>query len=90
VHVRKRITALLACGFLALPIATAQSREAPAVADLFKLPLEEFMDVEVTTAARVAERVGDIPASVVLVSRSEIEAFGYTTLAEILDRKSVV
>ncbi|NIM14255.1 MAG: TonB-dependent receptor [Candidatus Aminicenantes bacterium] len=52
---------------------------------LFKMSLEELMKVKVTTASRTPERIGEIPASVVLITREDIEIFGYRTLAEILE-----
>jgi outer membrane receptor for ferrienterochelin and colicin len=52
---------------------------------LFKMSLEELMDVRITTAGKTSERIGDIPASVVLITREDIETYGYRTLTEILD-----
>jgi outer membrane receptor protein involved in Fe transport len=40
--------------------------------------------VEITTASRQKEKIGDIPASVVVVTRDDIETYGYQSLAEIL------
>lgn len=53
--------------------------------DLLDMTLEELMNVKITTAARTPEKIGDIPASVVLITRKEIETYGYRTLAEILE-----
>ncbi len=54
--------------------------------DLFSLSLDELMNVEVviTTAGKQAEMVKDIPASVVVITRENIETYGYTTIQEIL------
>jgi len=49
------------------------------------MTLEELMNIQVTTAARTPEKIGDIPASVVLITRKDIETFGYRTLEEILE-----
>ncbi|NIM14258.1 MAG: TonB-dependent receptor plug domain-containing protein [Candidatus Aminicenantes bacterium] len=43
------------------------------------------MRVKVTTASRTPERIGDIPASAVLITREDIETYGYMTLTEILE-----
>jgi outer membrane receptor protein involved in Fe transport len=51
---------------------------------LFKLSLEELMNVKISTAGKTPERIGDIPASVVLITREDIETYGYRTLTEIL------
>jgi outer membrane receptor protein involved in Fe transport len=53
--------------------------------ELFKMSLKELLNVKVTTANRSPEKISDIPASVVLITREEIEAYGYKTLAEILE-----
>lgn len=53
--------------------------------ELFKMSLEELMNVRVTTADRTAEKIADIPASVVLITRKDIEIYGYQTLTEILE-----
>jgi len=52
---------------------------------LFQMSLEELLNVKITTADRSSQRIMDIPASVVLITREDIETFGYTTLAEILE-----
>lgn len=52
--------------------------------ELFKMPIEELLNVKIKTAGKTAERIADIPASVVLITREDIETYGYTTLTEIL------
>ncbi len=52
--------------------------------ELFKLSLEELLDREITSAGKMAEKVGDIPASVHIVTRGDIEKYGYRTIAEII------
>jgi len=51
---------------------------------LKSLTLEELLKVEITTASRQKEKINDIPASVVVVTRADIETYGYQSLAEIL------
>lgn len=51
---------------------------------LRSLTLEELLQVEITTASRQKEKINDIPASVVVVTRADIETYGYQSLAEIL------
>ncbi|MCP4220411.1 MAG: TonB-dependent receptor, partial [bacterium] len=43
------------------------------------------MNVEITTAGKKAEKIGDIPASVVVITRTDLEQFGYQSLEEILE-----
>lgn len=52
---------------------------------LFQMSLEELMNVRITTAGKTSQRIADIPASVVLITRDEIETYGYRTLSEILE-----
>ena len=52
---------------------------------LFEMSLEELMNVKISTAGKRPQRIGDIPASVVLITREDIETFGYSTLTEILN-----
>ncbi|MCP4216719.1 MAG: TonB-dependent receptor [bacterium] len=53
--------------------------------DDFKLSFEDLMKVKITTAGKLPERIRDVPASVVVITRKDIEAFGYKTLTEILE-----
>ncbi len=46
--------------------------------------IEELMDIEISTAGKKKEKLKEIPASIVVISRKEIETQGYTTLEEIL------
>lgn len=57
---------------------------------LLSLSLAELMQVEIKTANKVAEKLGEIPASVVLITRQEIQHYGYTTLNDILQHVSGV
>lgn len=51
----------------------------------FKMDLMELLNVEITAAGKKREKISDIPASVVLVTREEIETYGYQTVAEVLE-----
>ena len=62
-----------------------ESQKDSKVEKLFKMSLEELMNVKIDTAGKTPERVGDIPASVVLITREDIETYGYRTLTEILE-----
>lgn len=76
-----RVTILLV---LALPVAVrAAVRERPA--DLTDLTLEQLLQIEVITgASKYEQKVTAAPASITVVTADEIRAFGYRTLAEIL------
>jgi len=51
---------------------------------LYQLSLEELMDVEVFSAGKSFELMQNVPASVTVITRNEIEKFGYLTFEEIL------
>lgn len=51
----------------------------------FEMSLEELMNVEITTAGKTLEKIREIPASVVIVTRADIEKYGYRTLVEVLE-----
>ncbi|MBN2105049.1 TonB-dependent receptor [bacterium] len=54
--------------------------------ELFAMSLRELMDVEmeIVTAGKIPEKIGEVPASVVLIEREDIEATGFQTLADVL------
>ncbi|MCP4146121.1 MAG: TonB-dependent receptor, partial [bacterium] len=52
--------------------------------ELFQMSLEDLMNVKITTAGKMAEKISEIPASVVIVTRQDIEMYGYQNLEEIL------
>jgi outer membrane receptor for ferrienterochelin and colicins len=60
------------------------------VQNLLLLSLEELMQMEITTAGKTLEKIGEIPASVVLITRQDIQRYGYSTLDDILRHVSGV
>lgn len=59
------------------PIAGAQ--------ELGAMSLEELMRVPIVSASNVSERLGDAPATVIVVTRAEIRERGYRELSAVLD-----
>ena len=58
----------------------------PEIENVFEWMQEEaILDLEITTAGKKAEKIRHIPASVVVVTREEIQKYGYQTLEEILE-----
>jgi outer membrane receptor for ferrienterochelin and colicin len=53
--------------------------------ELFSLTLEELMNVKVVTASKFSEKVSDVPASVVIITRDDIESHGYRNILEVLE-----
>jgi outer membrane receptor protein involved in Fe transport len=52
------------------------------------MSVEEIMNIEITTAGKKTERIADIPASVVVVTRDDIEKYGYQSLTDVLENIS--
>ncbi|MBF0227121.1 MAG: TonB-dependent receptor [Desulfobacterales bacterium] len=50
-----------------------------------QLSLAELLNLEITTAGKKSEKIIDIPASVVVVTRNDIKTYGYTTLTQVLE-----
>ena len=88
--VKKMFYAFMALLFIcAFTITTtpvyAQEEEEEVVEDVADISLEDLLNVEITTAGKRVEKVSEIPASVVVVTREDIEKYGYQSLPEILE-----
>jgi outer membrane receptor for ferrienterochelin and colicins len=62
-----------------------QKKQQKKINKYFKMSLHELMGLEMATAGKKKEKIGDIPASVILLTREDIETAGYQTLLEILE-----
>jgi outer membrane receptor for ferrienterochelin and colicins len=60
----------------------AQSVESPA--DLTELSLEDLLQVTVYSASKFEQKTTEAPSSVTIITASDIEKYGYRTLADIL------
>lgn len=58
------------------------------VEDMLDLSLEQLMELEVTVAGKIEEKVSEIPASVVIMTRKDIENYGFVSLSELLQHIS--
>jgi outer membrane receptor protein involved in Fe transport len=80
----KSLTVLIALFLLGLPFfLSAQEQEK--IDKYFKMSVQELLDAEIYTAGKTKEETRDIPASVVLVTRDDIEKYGYQSLVEVLE-----
>jgi iron complex outermembrane receptor protein len=52
--------------------------------DLTELSIEDLMNIEVTTAARKSERLGDAAAAVFVITSEDIQRSGATTIPDLL------
>ena len=66
------------------PPLTAQEKEEARV-DVMDMSLEDLLNVEFTTAGKQTEKIGEIPAGIILVTREDIEKYGCRSLADILE-----
>jgi len=54
--------------------------------DFFSLSLDQLLNLTVTTASKRKQLVAEIPASVYIMTRKEIEAFGFSNLEEVFSQ----
>jgi outer membrane receptor protein involved in Fe transport len=81
---RQRLKAVLCCAFLSA--AAQASDEVVALnQDLTQLDLEQLMSLDVETASRFPQKRSEAPSAVTVISSADIKAYGYRTLAEILN-----
>jgi iron complex outermembrane receptor protein len=50
------------------------------------LSLEELLNIEVTTATKTAVKLSDVPAALTVITKQDIQKYGYRNLAEALAR----
>jgi len=67
---------------LALCLGAAAHASPPA--DLTSLSLEQLLDVSIVGASKYQQKQGEVAAAVSVITRQEIQAFGWHTLAEAL------
>ena len=71
---------LFACAVLGSAVAPAFGSE-----ELTDLPLEQLVAREVIPASRLARQVSDSPSAVAIVTAADIRAYGYRTLADVIN-----
>jgi len=76
------IFTIMMMGFMSV---SAQQIKASRFDELVKMSLEELMDVEITSAGKISQKVGDVPASTTIISRDEIARYGYKSLTDIIE-----
>ncbi len=53
--------------------------------DFFELSLEELLNIEITTASKYSEKKSETPATVVVVTKQDLEERGYVNLYELFN-----
>lgn len=53
--------------------------------DIEDFSLEDLLNVEITTAGKQSQKISEIPASIVLITREDIERYGYRSLIEVME-----
>ena len=76
------IARVLALGLLAVaPVAMPAGSGG---SELLDLPFQDLLDVEIRSAGKREEQIRDIPASVTILTREEIDRYGWVTFEELL------
>ncbi len=81
-----RFDSIFYCWLMLAIAAQAQAGEADVKEQdkLTQLPLEQLMAMDVQTASKIASQISVAPSAVSIVTADDIKAYGYRTLAEIL------
>jgi outer membrane receptor for ferrienterochelin and colicins len=70
--------------WLAIMLVTASLMAQEPTKDIGDASLEELANITVYTASRHAQKITEAPSSVTVITRDEIQKYGYRTLADIL------
>ncbi len=63
---------------------TSVKASEPAHEDLLDIPLEQLMDLEITTASKFPQTKMNAPTAVTVITADDIKDYGYRTLADVL------
>jgi outer membrane receptor for ferrienterochelin and colicins len=84
---RSTVSGMVICFAIAMRMQGVEPLRNALAGDFSDLSLEELMQVEVptiTSASKFAQKATDAPASITVITRDEIQRFGYRTLTEVL------
>jgi outer membrane receptor for ferrienterochelin and colicin len=74
----------LAALTLVLSSATPAAAQMSDPRTLVELSLEELLKIPITSASKFEQELAEVPASVTVVTRQEIQRYGHRTLADVL------
>jgi outer membrane receptor protein involved in Fe transport len=80
----RQLGAMLCAAVLCVTVRAAEPDAAPQ-RDLTQLDLEQLMSLDVETASRFPQKRSEAPSAVTVISSADIKAYGYRTLADILN-----
>jgi len=81
---RARCAALPVAVLLGATLAPIASAQSPSPEDLLQMSFEDLLEVKIRSAGKREEEIRDIPASVTILTREDIERYGWTTFEELL------
>lgn len=84
-HRTKKIIALYAAFIFAVVAASGSSLKRESDLDISSLSLDELLQVEISTPAKIPETIQNTPANVYIVSRKDIERQGYSSITDIFE-----
>jgi outer membrane receptor for ferrienterochelin and colicins len=91
IRINKHLLILIKLLIVNLLFAPGFSKQATAAdsvqSSLFEVPIEELMDVNVTTASKKSESIYEAPSVMNVVSKEEIEIYGDRNLFQLLQRQ---
>jgi len=79
-----QFAAVLCAAFLNIASRAAESSDG-SDRDLTQLDLQQLMNLDVETASRFPQKRSEAPSAVTVISSADIKAYGYRTLADILN-----
>ncbi len=61
------------------------SNSSVSISNYFSMSIAELMEQKVVTASKENEEIEDVPASVIIITKADIENYGYQSVIEILE-----
>src|SRR4051812_27568067 len=69
---------------IGLSAASLAAHQPASPIDLARASIEDLMNIEITSASRKEQRIGDVPAAISVITQEEIRRSGMTTIPELL------
>ncbi len=79
-----RMIVCIALAMALVRVAAAEPDEPYSQADLTQLPIEELMNIKVSTASKFPQKTTEAPSSVSIITAADIKTYGYRTLADMV------